>query len=378
MKASDNFKKRNPYRLIAFGIILYAVIMNLNRLGDGIQAIISMFTPIIFGIVMALVLDVPMHGFESLLLKLDKKKRTSEKFRNVISLVLAIIAVPLILFVLLKFVLPQFFSAITNVVSIVVENEAEIIAFLAGLGIQEQFVSETLHEIIAWVTENIGMLTGTAISTVMSVFSSVTDVVLGVILAIYILADKTAIKRRTARVVRAFLPENGSKNVLRWGPMFISTFRTFLACQCLEAIILGVILLACMLIFGIPYALTIACMTALLALIPYLGAYISLAIGIVLVVTVSPLKALIFAVVFLVAQQVEGNVIYPKVVGASVGLPSYVTLSAVVIGGAIAGIPGMFFVIPVVSVAYVLLREEVQKRNAAKDAALADTHKKEI
>ena len=150
--------------------------------------------------------------------------------------------------------------------------------------------------------------------------------------------------------------------------MFITTFRTFLALQCLEAMILGALLLICMLIFRLPYAVTIACMTALLALIPYVGAYLSLAIGCVLIITLSPMKALIFVAVFLVAQQIEGNVIYPRVVGKSVGLPAYITLAAVMVGGAIAGIPGMFFVIPIASVAYVLLRETVQKRNAEKDA----------
>jgi len=113
-------------------------------------------------------------------------------------------------------------------------------------------------------------------------------------------------------------------------------------------------------------------MTAILALIPYIGAYISLFTGAVLVFTESPMKALIFIIVFLVAQQVEGNIIYPRVVGKSVGLPAYVTLSAVVIGGALAGIPGMFFIIPVVSVLYVLLKEYVDQRNLEKDAAISE------
>ena len=150
--------------------------------------------------------------------------------------------------------------------------------------------------------------------------------------------------------------------------MFVTTFRTFLSLQCLEAVILGALILICMLIFRVPYAVTIACMTALLALIPYVGAYLSLAIGCVLIVTISPMKALIFVIIFLVAQQVEGNLIYPRVVGKSVGLPAYVTLSAVMVGGALAGIPGMFFVIPVASVAYELLRESVQRRNAERNA----------
>lgn len=368
MKNPKQPQDRRAYRLIAFGVILYAVIMNLNKFSSGFSAVLSMLTPIIVGCVVALVLDVPMHGFENLIARLDKRKRISEKLRDMLSLLLAVIAVPLVLFVLLKFVFPQFINAITNVVNIVVANETQIAAFVGKIGLDPAFVSDTLDEIVAWVTKNLGLLTGQAINTVMSLFSSVTDVLLGLILAIYILADKTAIKRRCNKLVRAFAPEKAIRNVLRVGPMFISTFRTFLSLQCLEALILGALLLVCLLIFGIPYAFTIACMTTILALIPYIGAYISLAVGVVLVVTVSPVKALIFAVVFLVAQQIEGNVIYPRVVGASVGLPAYLTLSAVVVGGAIAGIAGMFFIIPVVSVIYVLLREEVEKRTAAREA----------
>lgn len=377
MKKEMRATERRAARLIAFGVFLYAIVMNLQSVGNGIQTIISMFMPIILGCIIALVLDVPMHGFESLFSKLDKKDRIPDKLQNAFALVLSVIFVPLLLFVVLKFVLPQFISAITNVVNIVVANEDKIAAFVAEIGIDPEFVSQTLDEIVAWITKNFGMLTGTAISTVVSVFASVTDVLLALILAIYILADKIAIKRRLKRLVRAFLPEGGCKQALRWGPMFVSTFRTFLSRQCLEAVILGGLLLICMLVVRIPYALTIACMTALLALIPYIGAYISLFVGIILVVTVSPVKALIFAVVFLLAQQIEGNVIYPKVVGKSVGLPAYVTLAAVVVGGAVAGIAGMFFVIPVVSVIYVLLREYVQKRNAEQDAALAEAHLQE-
>ena len=371
MKNPNRASERRTARLIAFGVILYAVVMNLDRVGGGIRSVVSMFLPIILGCILALVLDVPMHGFENLFRRLDKKDRIPDRLQNAFALVLAVVFVPLLLFVVLKFIVPQFISAITNVVNIVIANEARIAAFVGRFGIDPAFVSNALDEIIAWAKSNLDVLTGTAISTVVSVFSSAMDVVMALILAIYILADKIAIKRRVRRVIRAFVPEPACKGVLRCGPMFLSTFRTFLYCQCLEALILGTLLLVCMLIFRIPYALTIACMTAVLALIPYLGAYISLAVGVVLVVTVSPVKALIFAAVFLLAQQIEGNVIYPKVVGQSVGLPAYMTLSAVVVGGAVAGVAGMFFVIPVVSVIYVLLRESVQKRNAEKDAAEA-------
>ena len=238
---------------------------------------------------------------------------------------------------------------------------------MAGAGFAQSDFDGFLFSKLLFNSGSPGFIAGTAVNTVVSMFSSVTDVLLAVIMAIYILADKNPLKRRISSLVQAFLPENISGGVRRFGNLFVSTFRTFLGRQCLEAVILGAMLLIAMVIFRIPYQITIACMTALLALIPYVGAYLSFFIGAVLIVTVSPVKALAFIIIFLVCQQVEGNVIYPKVVGESVGLPAYVTLAAVMIGGALAGVVGMFFIIPVVSVIYMLLGEEVQRRNANKD-----------
>ena len=366
MKTPINRSDRHAARLIAFGVILYAVVMNLEKVGASLNWILGVFSSIIIGLVVALILDVPMNGFQILMKKLDRRSRMSEKLHDSLSLLLAVISVPVILFVLLRFIVPQFVSAVENVVTIVQSNEAHISALIEKTGLESAYIMEKLNELGMWLRSNITMIAGTAVSTAMSMFSSVADVVLAIILAIYILADKKAIRRRLGSTLHAFLPENASAFIARCCSMFISTFRTFLALQCLEAMILGALLLICMLIFRIPYAITIACMTALLALIPYVGAYFSLAIGCVLVITISPMKALIFVIIFLVAQQVEGNVIYPKVVGQSIGLPPYITLAAVMVGGAIAGIAGMFFVIPIVSVAYELLAETVRRKNAEK------------
>ena len=372
MKETNKKTDRHAMRLVAFGVILYAAVMNLGHVASGLSWLLGVFSSILIGLIVALILDVPMHGFQTLFAKLDKKGRMGEKFISAISLLLAIISVPVLLFVLLRFIVPQFANAITNVITIIQANEARIGAFIESTGMESEFILSKINELMNWISLNFTAIAGTAVNTVLDMFSSAADIVLAIILAIYILADKAALRRRLNSMNRAFLPEHVSDYVCRCTNMFISTFRTFLALQCLEAMILGALLLICMLVFRLPYAVTIACMTALLALIPYVGAYLSLAIGCVLVITISPMKALIFVAVFLVAQQVEGNVIYPRVVGKSVGLPAYITLAAVMVGGAIAGIPGMFFVIPVASVAYVLLRETVQKRNAEKDAALRE------
>ncbi len=372
MKNENNASYRHSARLIAFGVILYAMVMNLDRVGSALAWALSVFSSILLGLIIALILDVPMHGFQRLMRRIDRKNRMSIKLRDGIALTLAVICVPILLFILLRFIIPQFISAVENVVSIVQTNEDKIGALIEKAGLESDFIMSKLDELGDWISQNITAIAGTAVSTVAGMFSSVADVLLSIILAIYLLADKRAIRRRAYRTVRAFLPEKLSNGFARCTSMFISTFRTFLSRQCLEALILGALILLCMCIFRIPYAFTIACMTSLLALIPYIGAYLSLAIGCVLIITISPMKTLIFIIIFLVAQQVEGNLIYPRVVGKSVGLPAYITLAAVMLGGAVAGIAGMFFVIPVISVAYDLLREEVHRRNAKKDQIAQD------
>ena len=368
MKNPNRASERRIARLIAFGVILYAVVMNLNRVSSALSWLLGVFSSILIGLVAALILDVPMHGFERLFARLDRRGRSSDKLRRFASLLLSVIAVPLVLFVLLRFIVPQFINAVTNVVTIVQANEDRIVEFFGQIGIEAEFITAKLSELGDWIRANLTTIFGTAFTTVTSMVSSIADVALAIILAIYILADKVNIRRQAKNTVRAFLPERASAYLIRCIRMFVTTFRTFLSLQCLEALILGALILICMLIFRVPYAVTISCMTALLALIPYVGAYLSLAIGCVLIVTISPMKALIFVIIFLVAQQVEGNLIYPRVVGKSVGLPAYITLSAVMVGGALAGIPGMFFVIPVASVGYELLRESVQRRNAGRSA----------
>ena len=372
MKDENKLRDHRAMRLIAFGVILYAVVMNLEKVGSALSWLLGLLAPILLGLTFALILNVPMHGFQSLFARIDRRGRLSEKLRSTLSLLLAVIAVPLVLIVLIRFIVPQFYAAVTNVIAIIQANQDRIGEFVAKIGLDPAYVNAKLTELGNWISANITRIAGTTLNTAMNIFSSVADVLLGIILAIYVLADKAALGVRARRTARAILPDGASDYICRCASMFVNTFRTFLSRQCLEAVILGALILACMLIFRVPYAVTISSMTALLALIPYVGAYLSLFIGCVLVVTVSPMKALAFAIIFLVAQQVEGNLIYPRVVGKSVGLPAYVTLAAVMLGGALAGIAGMFFIIPVASVIYVLLREFVRERNVRKDALLRE------
>lgn len=356
---------RQAMLLIAFGVVLFAAVTHLQDLWQGIQGFIGLLSPILLGGGFALILNVPMRGFERLFARLDRQGRMKEGARTALSLVLTILIMPLILFVIFQFVLPQFFAAINDVIALVRANTGVISEFAAKVGLDPDIVNQKVTEILQWVSQNLGSLAGTAVSTIASVVGSVASAFMSLMMAIYLLANKTRVKRQFYAMLYAFAPRRAADEVRRVGRMFIRTFSIFLSRQCLEACILGCILFLGMVIFGVPYAMSLACLTAVLALIPFIGAYMSFFIGFTMIVMADPSKAIIFAVWFILAQQVEGNVIYPHIVGGSVGLPAYVTLMGVFLGGALAGIPGMVLIIPVVSVIYQLLKEAVAVRAKA-------------
>ena len=361
---------RQTMLLIAFGVVLFAAVTHLQDLWQGIQGFFGLLSPILLGGGFALILNVPMRGFERLFARLDRQGRMKEGARTALSLVLTILIMPLILFVIFQFVLPQFFAAINGVIALVRANTGVISEFAAKVGLDPDIVNQKVTEILQWVSQNLGSLAGTAVSTIASVVGSVASAFMSLMLAIYLLANKTRVKRQFYAMLYAFAPRRAADEVRRVGRMFIRTFSIFLSRQCLEACILGCILFLGMVIFGVPYAVSLACLTAVLALIPFIGAYMSFFIGFTMIVMADPSKAIIFAVWFILAQQVEGNVIYPHIVGGSVGLPAYVTLMGVFLGGALAGIPGMVLMIPVVSVIYQLLKEAVAVRAKADPKAV--------
>ena len=370
---SDRKRMRQNMLLIAFGVTLYAILMNLGALKSNIDAIFGAIFPVVLGLGMALVLNVPTRGFEKLLDRMGKKHPLKPRVRDMLALLLTLIAVPLVIFLVMQFIVPQFISAVMSLISMLRNNSGRIAEIAQQVGLDPAVVTAKINELVAWINQNITSLAGTVASTAVGVFSSVADLILALILAIYLLAGKHRVKRQVRMVLSAFAPEQVTNECCRIGKMFISTFSVFLSRQCLEAVILGTLILIGMLIFGLPYALSLSCLTAVLALIPFIGAYMSFAVGVIMIVLIDPTKALIYAIWFLVAQQIEGNVIYPKIVGSSVGLPSYVTLAAVCIGGAVGGIPGMVLIIPVVAVLYTLLREIVSHRiQERKESAAAE------
>ena len=215
MRDEHKLSNRHIARLIAFGVVLYAVIMNLPSVGHAFSWLLNLLAPVLLGLTFALILNVPMHGFQRLFARIDRREKLPRRLRNMLSLLLAVIAVPLLLFVLIRFIVPQCISAVNNVIAIVEGNLDKISAFAVNIGLDPNAVADRLTELGNWASQNIARIAGTTLSAAMSIFSSVADVLLAIILAIYVLADKDALARRARRTARALLPDKVSDYICR-------------------------------------------------------------------------------------------------------------------------------------------------------------------
>ena len=329
MNRNNNHQLKLWMPTIVFAVLLFAAVTNLNSIAGFMGKIWALLSPMGLGFALALILNVPLRGVESLIRKLDKKRLLSEKLRSTLSLVLVLLLTPLAIFAIVMFIVPEFVEAIDELIISVNQNKEEIIAFTSRFGLDAATIQNTIDKISTWISSNmrdiLNVTLNVTFSTAMSIFSSLTSGLMCIMLAIYMLADRKRISRSTRKVLFAFLPKKAAAYISRTCSLFISTFSRFLSMQCLEAFILAVILFAGMLIFKLPYAMSISSLTMIFALIPYVGAFVSFAFGAIIILLESPQSALIFIIVFLIVQQIEGNIIYPRVVGESVGLPAYLT-----------------------------------------------------
>lgn len=366
MNHTDNRQLKLWMSTIVFAVVLFAAVTNLDNIAGFMGGIWSHLSPMALGFALALILNVPLRGMENLLKKIDKKHRLSEKVRSTVSLAVVLILTPLAIFAIVMFIIPEFIGAIDELITSVNQNRDEIINFTSRFGIDSAKIDEWLGKISEWIRNNLENILNYTLnvtfSTAMSIFSSLTSGLMCIMLAIYMLADRKRISRSSRKILFAFLPKKIAAYISRTCSLFISTFSRFLSMQCLEAFILAAILFLGMMVFRLPYAMSISCLTMIFALIPYIGAFVSFLFGAVIILLESPQSALVFIILFLVVQQIEGNVIYPRVVGESVGLPAYLTLFAVSVGGSVMGIAGMMLFVPIVSVVYTLIDEAVNNR----------------
>lgn len=372
----DNIKK--IMGLIAFAILLYVGLQNTKLVGGVLRYLLGLAAPFLIGGCIAFVLNVPMRFFERNLFsspQITKSKRL-RKMKRSLSLVLTLIVVFGVVVIMLFMVVPELynsFAAIAKELKLartripqLLDEAAAMLPMLAGeiAVLKDHFLNidwQSIGAIVIGFFQNGNILSHT-FNIATSVVSGVGNAIIGLVFAIYVLFQKEDLGRQFRRLFYSFLPENYVDRFLEICNLTSSSFNSFLSGQCLEAFILGMMFFISMSLLGLPYALVIAVLIGVTAMIPIFGAFIGCIVGALLILIISPVKALWFIVLFLVLQQVEGNVIYPRVVGSSVGLPSIWVLAAVTLGANVAGVVGILFAIPVCSVIYTLLRQTVRSR----------------
>ncbi|HJB82903.1 MAG TPA: AI-2E family transporter [Candidatus Mediterraneibacter intestinavium] len=361
--------------LILFTIIILIALANYGLIFEAIRFVFGIIFPFLLGGAIAFVLNVPMSFFEKLIFgnKYLKEKKVARKLARPLSLILTIVVVIGVVVLVMFVVIPElgktllslgmtirtFIPEAQQFLEKLFQDNPEIQAWINNLNLDPE---RMINSAISFIQNGVGNVLNSTVSAIGSIVSGVTTFVIAFVFSCYILLQKEKLTVQARKVMYAFLSEKQVEWSLEVSSLTFKSFSNFLTGQCLEALILGVMFFVAMNIFNMPYAMLVGVLIAFTALIPIFGAFIGCVIGAFLILMVDPFQALGFVIMFLVLQQIEGNLIYPKVVGSSVGLPSIWVLAAVTIGGSLMGVVGMLIFIPTVSVVYNLFRASVYKR----------------
>lgn len=377
----ENLKKIRG--LIVFTVILLIALWNYQLILGAVSRCLGIVFPFLLGGAIAFGVNVPMSFFEEKLFQnqVMKKKKLAQKLARPASLVITLIAVLGVISLVIFGVLPKlgdtflalgksiqdFMPKVQVWAEEIFHNNKEILEWMDDLTLDWDKI---LNEVVRFFTSGASSVLGSTIVVARRIASGITTFVIAFVFSCYILLQKEKLNIQIRKIMYAYMKEERVKKVLDVCSLSYRTFSNFLTGQCLEAVILGTMFVICMGILQMPYALLVGVLIAFTALIPIFGAFIGCVVGAFLILTVAPMKALIFVIMFLVLQQIEGNLIYPRVVGSSVGLPSIWVLAAVSIGASLMGIVGMLIFIPIVSVLYALLRGNVYEHLEQKGIAV--------
>lgn len=375
-RLKEKLKNVWPYLVLgALLIVLYWVLNNLSTIVNWLSSLISLFTPFIMGGVIAFIFNVPMRFIERHIFTKEKYNTPKMRLlRRTISYIFTLLIILAVIITTILVVVPQLATTIADIVSTVPEAAANFSNWLLERLAEYPQIEEKVKSIsIDWkqifksissFMSNgiIGKVINGGIGAVSGIVSGVTSFFIGFVFSVYILFQKEKLSRQIKKIMYATLPDTATETIIRIAKLADNTFANFLSGQCMEAVILGTMFVISMSILRMPYALLIGVVIAVTALVPIVGAFMGCIIGVILIGINNPLQALAFIALFLILQQIEGNLIYPHVVGNSVGLPGMWVLVAVTIGGNLFGIMGMLTFIPICSVAYALLREFINNR----------------
>lgn len=376
-------RMKNCMLLIAFGVALYACLNNFGSVIRFFQDIGGLLLPIIGGMIVAFVLNVPVKGFETLYSRLFRKINFQPKNGPLVmlSLLSTLACIVLIVILVSTMVVPQLISSVRSVYLTIQTRSPQWIAFLSEYGFDTTWITKQLSSLslsqidVEHIVQNVLTGAGNFLSSALGIATSTISIIVNcffsLVFALYILLSKKTLGRQCKKLLYVHVRKPIADCIYHVATLISKTYSKFLSGQCIEAIILGVLIFISFTIFRIPYAVLIAVLTGVLSFIPYIGAFFACFIGAVLVLMVNPLQALLSIIVYQVVQFIENQFIYPHVVGGSVGLAPLWTLVAVLIGGNLFGILGMIFFIPLVAVLYQLVKEYTNKKQAMQQAAAA-------
>ena len=345
--------------MIALAAVSLLVVLNFSAILTGISEFMGMMFPLILGMVLAFVLNVPMKRIEQGLEKIN----FPQKFRRATAILTIIVILLLIISLILWIIAPMIARTVSqlggsvNHLLLAVEDFVQHSNLMQSSEVSQLTDAFSQSNIVSSVITFLGGFT----TNISGLFSNVFSVIMGIFFMINILASKEMLARLTLRILNVVLPKDKIEHITYVGEVIVDTYDRFLISQIIEAGNVGVMIFAAYSLVGLPYAGLVGVLTGVFSFIPYVGPFMACGIGMLFIFTESPIQALISLVVYTVVQTVENNVVYPRVVGSSVGLPTVLTLAAALIGGNLFGLVGMIFFIPIFAVIYRLVKEWVEK-----------------
>ncbi len=349
--------------------ILYICIHYLDSAQNLLMTLLGAASPLIIGGIIAYLVNILMMFYEKYFFQ-KSQKIIIKKIRRPLCITFAFLTLIAIVVLIISLIVPQLaacvqliFTSLTAAVDFLINN-------VDNLDFIPQNVVDALNQIdwqshlgkiVESLSSGVGNVLNLVATTVTYVFSTIVSTLLSIIFSIYLLLSKDSLKGQIKRIMNRYLKEGIRSKISYLSSVIDDCFHNYIVGQCIEAVILGALCALGMLLLGIPYAPTIGALVGFTALIPVAGAYIGAIIGAFILLAVSPMKALIFIIFLLILQQLEGNLIYPKVVGTSLGLPGLWVLAAVTVGGGMLGILGMLLGVPLAAAAYRLIREDVNR-----------------
>lgn len=378
-KVQPELKQKIIVMLIA--AVLLAAAIHIGEIGQMLSYVMGLIMPILIGAGIAFVMNVPMRGFEKIFRKLSQRiekkkgKGISEGKILLFSMWLTLISLILVIVLVITRVVPEIVKSLVSLYRVIEDAIPEIADYLEknidpkwidvewiAQKLTNLFNENNISRVIVKLSNGAYDVLGMVFTFATTTIGTIMSVAISLIVALYMLLSKKKLADQTQKVLYAFLKEPAADKICHVGKLINDTYAKFLSGQCVEAFIIAILLFIAFTVFQLPYASLVGVLAGVLSFIPYIGSWTACAIGALLILIIDPWKALLSIVVYQVVQFLEGQLIYPRVVGNSVGLPPLYTLLAAILGGKLFGIVGIIFFIPFVAVIYALVKEATAKR----------------